>query len=558
MLVLDYPRTMGADDNWLLVPPFHSGHLGFRPNTEVTLELLTESRSRTAYCELVVSPFSRPSVGTVALAAVMRDEVGAVERLVGAISELGLSINVEESASIAHLQRHSVSLILGLEALGAPPTRPSEPIARVLYRDYAAYVPMHDSRCRLIFETVIRHCADILAVRPGGLRPTLDLSIRLLVGHPRGRTGTAKLVAAADRNVRLPLPVQILRAVRSAPRPTSEADLRYLFFSDTEDRSLRVFFLSARAAKSIYHVALHHRDQSHALGVLLSLTTAAKFNILTSLVRSGEKAGENVWEAVLEYRGDGEQPDRAPGGQPDPDWFRTYALPWLRDRLVNVISDPSRVAPFDIELSQPTYPRPGVAIERLPLSGQRNGVGMFSAPAVDHEIQIERRRAQIATLPTADREIRLAILDQVVVRREWPRIFLAYTPSSRRHAELVRGSLGEHYEIVKREASDCDHQEASREVASCDFFIGLWHHNKHLVQGRDAFGGSPWIHFQYGLAVAAGKPTLIVRSTDADPTSWPDSLAGPHHIEYTDLDFATLTLGDIQQFCADHFRLDVD
>jgi len=216
-------------------------------------------------------------------------------------------------------------------------------------------------------------------------------------------------------------------------------------------------------------------------------------------------------------------------------------------------------AAFDIELSQPTYPRPGASILRLPLvAGEQNRTRVLSAPAVDHEIQTERRRIQIAKLPVPERDIRLAILNQVVARREWPRVFLAYTASSRRHAELVRGSLGEHYDIVMREASECDPQEASSEVSACDFFIGLWHHNKHLIQGLNAFGGSPWIHFQYGLAVAAGKPTLIVRSTDADPTSWPDSLAGPHHIEYTDLGFAKVTLGEIQRFCNDHFRLDAD
>lgn len=487
----------------------------------------------------------------------MRDEVGVVERLVNAISELGLSIDVEESASMANLQRHSVTLILGLESLGASAANQSPPVARGKYRDYAAYVPMHDSRCRLIFETVVRHCADVLAVRTSGLIHTLDISIRLLATHPRGRTGTATLVAAPGQNVRVQLPVQILKAVRAGRRPTSDDDLHYVFFSDTDDRSLRVFFLSAVVARSIYHVAIHHRDQPHALGTLLALTSAAKFNILTSLVRGGDTPGENVWEVVLEYRGDDAQPARPAVGD-EPDWLSTKALPWLREKLVEAVSERTRITAFNIELSQPTYPRPGVPLERVPLASAPESAGLLIRAAVDHDIQIERRRSQITKLPAADRSVRNAILNQIVVRREWPRVFLAYTQSSQRHADLVRGTLGEHYDIVAREATAADPLEASSEIGASDFFIGLWHHNKHLLHGPNSFGGSPWIHFQYGLAVAAGKPTLIVRPTDADPMSWPDSLAGPQHIVYTDLDFATATVAEIQQFCHDHFRLDTD
>lgn len=564
MLVLDYPRTMGADDFSLLISPFHTGHLGFRPDTEVNLQLLKAPRSSTAYCELVVSTFDRAPTGTAILTAVMRDEVGVVERLVSSIAELGVNIDAEESASIAHLNRHAVTLVLDLAALAETPSRLSDSVAQGVYRDYADFVPLHDARCRLIFESVIRHCADVLAIRSGGLVPTLDINMLLLDGDPDARTAKSTLVAQPKQKVRLPLPDEICDGIRDAQRPKPEREVDYLFLSDTDDRSLRVFFLPKPTADSVYHVALHHRNRPGGLGVLLSLTARANFNILTSLIRSGEEPEENVWEAVLQYRGDDlDRPPRPANEDDEPDWFSERALPWIRDKLANAITNPGFVASFDISVSRPTYPRPtNTPTHSLPLiEGAHPPAEPVDFREVDHSEQIKERRAQISRLPEHEQEIRLAVLDQVERQRDLARIYLAYTPDGRPHAELLESRLKEHYTVVSREVARPDMaalHDRAREVAACDFFICLWHHDKYLAQGPGAFGGSPWAHFQLGLAVASAKPLLVVRSADADPAIWPGELAGPSHVFYSDLEFVTVTLDEIDQYCRENFVVAVD
>ena len=343
MLVLDYPRTMKADDPSLLIPPFHTGHLGCRPNTEVTLQLPKAPRDSTAFCELIVSSFPRPASGTAILTAVMRDKRGVVERLVSALADLSINIYAEESASIAHLDRHSVTLTLNLDALGKAPTS-DNPLLPGLYREYAAYVPLHDRRCRLIFEAVMRRCVDILALRPGGAEPTLDLSIRLLDVTGPDWPGAAILEADRKQRVSLPLPDNIRRAIETGHGANGCPDVDYVFLSDTDDRTLRVFFLPTGVATSLYHVAVHHQDRSSALGTLLRLTANAQFNILTSLVGTGENHGENVWEAVLEYQV--LATTRSPGNS-NPAWFNKSALPWLRDELAAVADDAAFVGSFN-------------------------------------------------------------------------------------------------------------------------------------------------------------------------------------------------------------------
>lgn len=60
------------------------------------------------------------------------------------------------------------------------------------------------------------------------------------------------------------------------------------------------------------------------------------------------------------------------------------------------------------------------------------------------------------------------------------------------------------------------------------------------------------MHYQRGIAIASGKPTLIVHSADADPRFWSRT---PRHdqIIYWDLDFAGVTLREIDAYCEKYF-----
>jgi hypothetical protein len=333
----------------------------------------------------------------------------------------------------------------------------------------------------------------------------------------------------------------------------------YVFLSDTDDRTLRVFFLPTVVATSLYHVAVHHRDLSSALGTLLTLTAGAQFNILTSLVAPGENHGENVWEAVLEYQGDDVSSQPARSAKSDAAWFTKSALPWLRDKLAAVVDDPAFVGSFDFSLSAPTYPRPKTTVQRLPLLSDDAVATMGAGPPsgeVDPVAEIELRRRAIASLPSDEHGVRYSILERIGQRRVWPTIFLAYTTEGEAQAKKIKSRLSEHYDVRDRNADlTPESRERAVEITSSDHFIGLWHHDKRAPQGPGTFGGSPWVHYHQGLAIASGKQTLTVRSADADPRFWPGA-PGADHIIYWDLDFSSETLGEIEEYCRDHFVRD--
>ena len=204
-------------------------------------------------------------------------------------------------------------------------------------------------------------------------------------------------------------------------------------------------------------------------------------------------------------------------------------------------------------------PRPSTEVQRLPLLSDEDiasaGVGP-PTEEVDPVAEMEERRRAIAMLPIDEHGVRNSILARIGQRRDWPTIFLAYTKEGAAQAQMIKDRLREHYDVRDRNADlEPESHERAVEITSCDHFIGLWHHDKLAPQGPGTFGGSPWVHYQRGLAIASGKPTLTVRSADADPRFWPGP-PGSDQIFYSDLTFSSETLGEIEQYCRDHFVLD--
>lgn len=110
MLVIDYLRH--TESNSIVIPPFHRGHLGFVPGTPVSVALMTEPAPKKYGCEVFITPFSSHTSNLFKLSCTLRDEPGAVDRVVAAVSSMNLNIVLQESACINHLCHHVANLML--------------------------------------------------------------------------------------------------------------------------------------------------------------------------------------------------------------------------------------------------------------------------------------------------------------------------------------------------------------------------------------------------------------------------------------------------------------
>ncbi len=100
----------------------------------------------------------------------MRDEPGAVDRIVSAVSALNINIVIQESACINHLRNHVTNLLLDWTRSDRPACEPVPPEYRSAVEALAEVLPAHDFRYLLLYRQLLTFCGDLLNGAPAVFR----------------------------------------------------------------------------------------------------------------------------------------------------------------------------------------------------------------------------------------------------------------------------------------------------------------------------------------------------------------------------------------------------
>jgi hypothetical protein len=568
MLVLGYASTTSATAPCITVPPFHTGHLGFVPGTPVRIAVVNAT-TRGRHCELMVTPFEQDFRDLALVTVVMHDRPGAVADLVEAVAVLGINIEVQESSSINLLDYHAVSLLVNMSGVSpalqartaSPSSVPTAPTSvRRLYHEYGSVFPVQELDFVHLFESIVAHCADVISwkdVSPGQSVP--DIEIRGYAQQAISKFVIQPVVADDRMHVRIDLPDAITLRLRSVLRKDSQYE--YLLVSDTTTRALHVFFLHPDLSERMFHAGFFHDDVPGALATILSLLRDAQFNIVTSLMRKGED-GRSVWEAVIEYQGEATVPPR--GSRPAHSPVTEEELAWICERIVTAHKRTKRgVVDCGIELAPPKYPRPdkGVRIEPIVLRERLRIVeGNGTAPPYDPSALLQRQLEALHA-PAFDhkdvgktREL-LKLIEKRHAEGERPGVFLSYPHSAKQHGEALCARLDELYRVELYQEPDGEVilEEVLRKIEGCDYFIGIWHHEGSPKEGSRTKDISPWMLFEYGVAHAAGKPSIVVHSNKLHEAIFRRISPGISNPEYCDFDFDPKTIDTVLEYCLRHF-----
>ncbi|MGN6815845.1 MAG: hypothetical protein ACTHK3_07150, partial [Solirubrobacterales bacterium] len=564
LLVLGYAEATDANSPAIRVPPFHTGHLGFVPDTPVCVGLV-QGPLGAPHREVVVTPFKKDPRDLVLVTVAMRDQAGVVARLMGAVAALGFNIEVLESSSIKQLHNHSVTLLVQLSAPpGGISSNDETPTAvRRLYQGYDSVLPVENLACVCLFESIVAHCADVLEWRqPFSLGPRLpEIEIR---GYPDVRTlsdfvlqplktaGDGKLHAQID------LPNEIANGLQ--PVVSADGKLEYLLVSDTTARSLHAFFMQPALARRVFHVGFYHDDVPGALATILALLREAEFNILTSLVRK-QGEGRSVWEAVLQYQGDAEVPNGNRRHAHDP--IREKEVKWICERIVAAHEQNSEeVVKCSIDVAPPKYPARKSKRDVQPVS-----LSTLLKPSIRSSGQVSRYepaellKERLAKLEEGDRgdpygEAAKALV-RLIQRRhvegaDRPTVFLSYPSSASSQGDLVWKQMDGGWRMDRYQKPDGEAilERVIAKIEACDYFIGIWHPEKAVKRRTKKI--SPWMLFEYGVAHAAGKPAIIVRSDMLHKDIWQRITPGVASPEYSEDNFGE-TVSLIVDYAEQHF-----
>lgn len=563
MLVLGYAKATNADVPTLEVTPFHTGHLGFVPDTPVRVGLVNES-PEVPHREVVVTPFKKDTRDLALVTVAMRDRAGVVARLVSAVAALGFNIEVLESSSIKQLHNHSVTLLVQLsKPLGGLSVEDETPTAiQRVYQGYDSIFPVENFACVCLFESIVAHCADIIEWKPPtGETRFPDIEIRR---YPDRRTQSdfvvQPLVPAPGKNlhVHIDLPNEIANGLRSV---VSDGRLEYLLVSDTTTRALHAFFMQPELASRVFHVGFFHDDVPGALATILALLREAEFNILTSLVRK-QQEGRSVWEAVLQYQGEAEVPNGDSRQAHEP--VTQAEIGWICERIVAAHETIGReVVDCAIDVAPPRYPvRKGdeavdpVSLSSLLGGGAERGTVPRYEPVELLSEQLASLDANGADSPDGEAAKRLVrLIQRRYAEHGRPAIFLSYPRNAHELGEAVWERLGGPWRMVRYQKPDGEVilEQVKAKVEECDYFIGIWHYEGAAPAEGRTKEISPWMFFEYGLAHAAGKPAMIVHSDKLAKEIWqrisPD-VASP---EYSEARFTEETVDLILDYAERHF-----
>lgn len=574
MLVLDYPRTTEVDSPSILVPPFHTGHLGFIPDTPVHFGIVTPQRT---HSEVVVAPFSQDWQYLAAVAVTMLDAPGVVSRLVTAVASLDINIETQESASVNHLDHHAVNLIVDFSSSPSLSRIPETPVPiQRLYRQYSAQFTLSDFRFVHLFEAIMAYCADVIVWNrdrvSGDLFP--DVSVRGFPYRPVAHT-SASVVERADRplQTRIAVPPTVAVPLRAALGVSDQ--FQYISVSDTATRSLRVFFLHPSAADALFHIGVYHDDVPGALAAILTLLREAKFNILTSLTRK-QPAGRSVWEALVHYVG-GVRDIPDPGDRVAHSRPTREEVEWVRQRIAE--SCPGSAADFEryrLRLGSPQYPKrkaegatgkykptqsvdhpDPVTLDLSDGSGPARNEQRLSIAAAIAEVRERVDAAELEDEVTERIDDLLTTIDKRSELGEHPTIFVSYPHSAEAMVKKLLLRLEEWYIVKCYQKPDGKLilDEAMRLIEESDYFIGIWHPDTMPTRrGRTTKDLSPWLPFEYGVARARDKGHHVVHCDALHAAVWRRVEPGVASPGYAAEAFVDEMIPDIVQFCRSNFR----
>ena len=509
MFVIDFLQNAASDR--LLVSPFHSGHLGLMPGTEMTATL-PQSTHDGHGCEICVTPYQHPLDCLFRLKCILREQAGVVYRLLRAISALDINILSWESATLESKSGHGVYMLLdwGTTTRPRPISMPPN-ISNMFFPQLSGIVPPNDLRYLILLRQIMGQCGDVILWTSefGDSSPALprlalsnfdETRRAATLGDVRvHRPQEDKKAKLAGSGVVLEVSPRVLSETRIATGREGDSPLHYILLSDIESKTLRIFVPRRGRERRMIHLGFSHKNKPGALCGITKLIAHSGLSIISGLVR--KKTDEtNTLEATLEHE---EQEVSFEALSQDPE---AWATKHLRTELPEMAE---LLRYYEVFLESPLYPsRSG--LEPLPLFDGMSPAPDFLEVVTSEEVEADLGRMK-ATLSGREYEQRRWLTDLLFDHSWGPggkaTAFLSYPRSAQVQAETIKAALRADFHIKDLQKGDAEKitQGAIRRISSCQYFIGIWH-----PETENSVDTSPWMPFEHGVAMGNQKPCTIL------------------------------------------------
>lgn len=520
MFVIDYLKY--SDSNRIIVPPFHSGHLGLLPKSADQHIALLRSASSPTGCELCITPYECELQYLFRLKCVLQEKRGVVNKLLRAIAALGINILSWESATLESNGGHGVFMLLDWSTTASPEKVPlPKNLQGLFFPRLSGILPVNDLRYIRLLRQILGQCADVLLWDydrdTGTAVPRLRLN-EIEEWRVIQTRGSIELSKASERKIRLDdagvafeIDSRVAAEARMATARDQNDRLHYILVSDIESKTLRVFIPRRGREKRMIHLGFSHKNLPGALCAVTDVIAASQLSIVSGLVRkmSDER---NILEVTLEHES---QEMSREDLVTDPS---TWALNNLRlegDRVKEWLRY------YRVTLEPPLYPKdmPFTPVALFDGAISPESITIVTASGAERDVQQMASRAA-----TDDDFAPRRWLTSLIFAPEWgpqgkPTVFLSYPHAASTEAALIRQVLGNRFDFIVLQEGDVEHitEGAVARIVQAHCFIGIWHPER-VRGGKPSL--SPWMPFEYGVALSHNKQCVILSHRDV-----PDDLA---------------------------------
>jgi hypothetical protein len=527
MFVLDALRPIKRGK--LTIPSFHLGHLGFRPGLVVDAQHVAFNDGREH--ELTITPFQASRDDLFIFKCIFKEQAGVVARALSAFASMHLNVLSLESATIDRDTKHVLFCILSWAPSHHPNRIPLDDGTKHKYVDMLPLLPVLDKRYIYFLEAFFLFCFDALEYEavPEQVHCLPRVSIKLFDDF-YSRDRNWKPLEVSRRRANLPsgkVKVSLPSVYVDVGRATgAKKSARALLFSETETKSLHIIFRQPDRERLFLHVGFTHDNRPGALLLIAKLLQHCDFSIKTSLLRQYDTREVNVWEAMLEYVGNvpiGHIPSEGTKGI---EWFREWCFGCNNPKREMARELIGYLRKYRVEICRPSYPRRStdrdanfVPIKLLEGASVRRGSSKQTNEIF--EVALYEYAARLAHLERAREEgppeygwlaklIKFPMLER---KHTGGQVFLSIPKHCEHRKKLVTKLQSvldvEVIAYLQGDASDSLSTAALDMIRSADFFLGVWHPEQRRKKSL-----SPWLPFEFGAALALGKPWIVIAHSD--------------------------------------------
>jgi len=557
MFVIDYLKC--SLSNRIVVPPFHSGHLGMLPNTADQHIALLQPAMSPAGCELCITPYSKDIRFLFRLKCVLQEKRGVVNKLLRAIAAMNINILSWESATLESNGGHGVFMLLDWSTAWPDKHALPKNLQNLFFPRLSGIIPSNDLRYIRLLRQILGQCADVLLWREAEHNiavPRLRLSefeetrVVATYGNMPINKATEARTRLEDAGVAFEIEPRVATEARLLTERDGGQPLHYILVSDIETKTLRIFIPRLGREKRMIHLGFSHKNLPGALCAITEFVAASELSIVSGLVRKMTDE-RNILEVTLEH--DSREMSREDLARDPAGWTRrhlrlyeSHVKDWLRY--------------YEVALHHPLYPRDS-PFEPLPLYDV-NVRPPHAVTVITPELAESDVAAMAVRAGKDDFKPRRWLTD-LLFAEEWgpqgkPTVFLSFPKAAKRQVALIERRLESRFKFIKLQAADVEEitQGAIERIVQAHCFIGVWHPEK--TEGKDP-SLSPWMPFEYGVARSHNKPCVIL-SHNSLPAYLVDRIERDKtRIPYTRLRAGMAALAELERRCdiwmAEHYRL---